>query len=414
VLIIAKILTSALSSEQAAASSQCPPRYAATWIPGPDCGIIGFAYLYGWGGNENGMMVGEYACPGGSGDAFISYDGQTLTPLEFPVPTVGSRAVKANDSGAVIGYYSPIGAPTNAFILTRDAFTPITFIPGWTTEASDINENNVVVGSWGNVVTGPFPLSFRWENGVFQGFSSDMPLEGGNRAIGISDNGLITGYMGFSAAFPNHHAYIWNDGQMIDLGVPFANCAATEGRSINSKGHVCGVWWKTTDSQPFFVRRSFFYDGKQMVDLGQYLGWPDLIMQDINETDQLVGFAGFSGAPGWAVLWQNGKFYRLDDLIEHDDVLIEMQSAEEITNDGRIFGYGKVPGYGSKEAIRLTPMPPRPGDVNCDLGVDVDDLLAIINAWGDCDKGQSCQADLNEDSVVNQLDLTTVILDWDK
>jgi probable HAF family extracellular repeat protein len=323
--------------------------------------------------------------------------------------------VQVNDAGSVIGEYGTL-SEGGGFIKTKDAFIPITW-PGMNQMGGDIayahglNSNDIVVGAWGNTVVGPFPMSYRWEKGVLQNLDADMPLKGGNWANAISDNGLITGYMGFSAAPPNHHAYIWNDGQVVDLGTPFANCAATEGRSINSKGHVCGVWWKTTDSPPSFVKRSFFYDGKQMIDLGQYLSNPNLIMHDLNESDQVVGFAGI-GNSGWALLWQNGKLYRLDDLIEQSNVPIEMRSAEEITNNGTIFGYGKVPGFGSMEAIRLTPNPPRAGDVDCDADVDVDDLLGVINQWGRCEL--SCDADLNIDGVVGSEDLMTVISDWDE
>ncbi len=50
-----------------------------------------------------------------------------------------------------------------------------------------------------------------------------------------------------------------------------------------------------------------------------------------------------------------------------------------------------------------------PGDVNGDGQVNVSDVLAVINAWGDC---VNCPEDLNNDGEVNVTDLLDVIASW--
>ena len=55
---------------------------------------------------------------------------------------------------------------------------------------------------------------------------------------------------------------------------------------------------------------------------------------------------------------------------------------------------------------------PCSGDVNNDGLIDVDDLIAVIVAWGLCPVGAPCPADVNGDGVVNVDDLVEVILDW--
>jgi hypothetical protein len=50
------------------------------------------------------------------------------------------------------------------------------------------------------------------------------------------------------------------------------------------------------------------------------------------------------------------------------------------------------------------------GDVNGDDVVDVQDLIAVIAAWGPC--GEECPADLNGDGVVDVLDLLIVLVNW--
>jgi CxxC motif-containing protein (DUF1111 family) len=52
-------------------------------------------------------------------------------------------------------------------------------------------------------------------------------------------------------------------------------------------------------------------------------------------------------------------------------------------------------------------------DVNGDAGIDVDDLLAVINQWGSCPAlTLPCSADFNIDQVVDVDDLLTVINAW--
>jgi len=50
------------------------------------------------------------------------------------------------------------------------------------------------------------------------------------------------------------------------------------------------------------------------------------------------------------------------------------------------------------------------GDINGDGVVNVNDLLLIINAWGEC--GDPCEADLTNDGVVDVNDLLEVIAAW--
>jgi ligand-binding sensor domain-containing protein len=55
---------------------------------------------------------------------------------------------------------------------------------------------------------------------------------------------------------------------------------------------------------------------------------------------------------------------------------------------------------------------PVPGDVNGDGAVDVDDLVALIVAWGPCPSPSDCPADVNGDGAVDVDDLVQLILNW--
>lgn len=51
-------------------------------------------------------------------------------------------------------------------------------------------------------------------------------------------------------------------------------------------------------------------------------------------------------------------------------------------------------------------------DIDGDAAVEIDDLLAIINAWGPCIPGQQCNADLDLTGQVSISDLLTVLNNW--
>jgi hypothetical protein len=54
-----------------------------------------------------------------------------------------------------------------------------------------------------------------------------------------------------------------------------------------------------------------------------------------------------------------------------------------------------------------------PGDADCNLVIDVDDLIRVLMQWGDClDSEPSCPADLTGDGEVGVDDLVTVISHW--
>ena len=57
--------------------------------------------------------------------------------------------------------------------------------------------------------------------------------------------------------------------------------------------------------------------------------------------------------------------------------------------------------------------PAERADLNCDAMVNVQDLLAVIGAWGSCPNGQfTCLGDVNSDALVNVQDLLLVIGSW--
>jgi T5SS/PEP-CTERM-associated repeat protein len=126
------------------------------------------------------------------------------------------------------------------------------------------------------------------------------------------------------------------------------------------------------------------------------------LRNDINGGTQLA-FAtptGLGGEPGTLLVVSS-------DLDGDDDEDLLTVSA----------GAGEVAGSGAPSST-VSVLPNLaiggPGDVDQNGRVDVDDLLAVILAWGPCPAPpEACPADLNGDGVVGMDDLMEVLLNWD-
>ena len=76
-----------------------------------------------------------------------------------------------------------------------------------------------------------------------------------------------------------------------------------------------------------------------------------------------------------------------------------------------LFSRARGVGGGSGQhniALRIA----KPGDVNGDQSVNVDDLLSVIGAWGGCGNPQDCPQDITCNNEINIDDLLAVIGNW--
>ena len=113
-----------------------------------------------------------------------------------------------------------------------------------------------------------------------------------------------------------------------------------------------------------------------------------------------------------AFVWHDGVMEQLDDLIPPEiKANIHIHIACAINNAGQIVGMADaLDNSGDQIAVRLTPIPPTPGDFNCDDLVNVEDLLGVIINWG-ADGGDG-PADFNIDHTVDVDDLLVVLGNW--
>jgi hypothetical protein len=105
-------------------------------------------------------------------------------------------------------------------------------------------------------------------------------------------------------------------------------------------------------------------------------------------------------------LWQNGTIYDVNALAIASPVDV-INSCNAITEFGRVIAYSDS-FKSDSVCLVLDPMPNIDGDVDHTCSVNVDDLLIVINEWGN----DESVADINKDRMVDHLDLMIVIENW--
>lgn len=195
------------------------------------------------GGSNYGLHCGLYSCPA------IFSQGLTVNisdPRGLVYPRDG-YVIAINNKGAATGYFSvtqDFGVAISTFIYQNGVTREIGGLSehGLVTLSTDINDANEIVGS-----------------------------------ASADDEG-------------NHHAFIYSDEKMIDLGtLAQAGMVSSRANAINNKGQVVGTSWVGSEGRAFVWDKS-----NGMRDLNDLLSsheWTVTHATDINDNGQIVGVA---------------------------------------------------------------------------------------------------------------------------
>ncbi|UCD74514.1 MAG: S8 family serine peptidase [Phycisphaerales bacterium] len=103
-----------------------------------------------------------------------------------------------------------------------------------------------------------------------------------------------------------------------------------------------------------------------------------------------------------------GLMYTMDpDLTPQEVRDLLRDNSDDLGDPGFdiYFGYGRINAANTIAAIST----PCPGDANEDDVVDIDDVFAVLGAWGPCN---DCPEDVNGDGVVDIDDIFDVLANW--
>ena len=311
-----------------------------------DLGVLaGDTSSVAWGINGDGDVVGWSMGQAGTRAFLYTNAGMVALPGLPDKPRSVARDI--NDAGVIVGSANAGGTDLGHAVLWSDASVVQdlgTLGTGFYSEAWGVNNLGQVVG-WsftdgGSGLTGVHGFLYSQKEGLV-----DLtPESDTGSARDINDAGQVTGY---KTAFGGYHAFRWQGGAFVDLGV-VPLFAHSFGWAINASGQVAGNSTSASGNSERFVR---YTDGIGLQDLGgageHNVAW------GINASGTVVGTRGQSQSR--AVRYTDaGGLQDLDTLIDPSLGWV-LLGANDINDTGQIAGYAFNNFTGTTHAVRLQP-----------------------------------------------------------
>ena len=161
-------------------------------------------------------------------------------------------------------------------------------------------------------------------------------------ATEINDRGQVVGISGKCdqavGRFTAHHAVLWENGKVLNLG-SLGGVAWNTPMAINNKGEVVGFSDLSGDGSGAPNFHAFLWTkGGGIKDLGTLAGDAYSEALGINEAGQIVGVSyGVSFSTSRAFIWENGKMTDLNSLVAPSSQLY-LLFANDINDHGVIAG----------------------------------------------------------------------------
>jgi probable HAF family extracellular repeat protein len=337
--------------------------------------------------------------------AFRWRDG-IVTDLGALVAGQDSAGISINEKGDIAGFSKNAtidpytGLPEIRAVLWKDGnILDLGTLGGNESFTNSVNNRGQVAGFAQNSVKDPLNLfglgtqsrAFLWDEGKMQ----DLGTLGGTDSWGayVNDRGQVAGFSytdtmtNPDTGLPTLHPFIWENGEMKDLGT-LGGTQVYAVNGLNNHGQVVGIMTLAGEK----VSHGYFWNGKKLVDLGTFGGdtsqaewlndagevvgqadystpcpgcvsptihkaflWKNGVMTDlgtvdkcsaaygINSQTQIVGASGLCGIPVHAFLWEHGSIVDLNTLIPPDSGL-QLVYGLYINDRGSIVGLGVPPG----------------------------------------------------------------------
>jgi probable HAF family extracellular repeat protein len=298
-----------------------------------------------WAINANGDVVGWSTGPTGTRAVVYTKLGSMVELPGLPNrPRTLARDI--NDAGIVVGSANAGGTDLGHAVLWSPASVQDlgTLGTGLYSEAWGVNNLGQVVGwsftNGGSGLTGVHGFLYSKATGLV-----DLtPTSDNGYALDINDASQVTGY---KTAFGGYHAFRWQEGTFVDLGV-LPGFAHSFGWALNAAGQVTGNSTSASGNSERFVRS---ISGGGLQDLGG-MGEHN-VARGINVAGNVVGTQGQSQSR--AVLYTDAA--GLQDLNELIDPSLGwvLLSANDINDAEEIVGHAFNNFTGKTHAVKLRP-----------------------------------------------------------
>ncbi|MBW8041844.1 MAG: hypothetical protein FVQ85_17850 [Planctomycetes bacterium] len=295
----------------------------------------------GWasGINDAGQVVGGVLIYGGYTRAFLWDKTTGMTDLGV-LGGIWANATGVNDAGQVTGWSSTGGGEHHAFLWGKTrGMIDLGTLPGYAnSRAWSINNTGQVVGE-SNVT------AFLWEDGDM----IDLGTLGGSTSYAKAINN-VGQVVGSSSSGQGSHAFLWDSiNGMRDLGVlPSSYSNSSSAHSINDSGQIVGISGG---------ENVFLWEDGEMTDLGTLGQYSEFCT--INDAGQVVGGAAYQEGEYYPFYWDAEiGMIRLDELVLSNRGWKRLELALDINNRGQIVGYGLSEEW-VNHAFVMTPVPPK-------------------------------------------------------
>jgi uncharacterized membrane protein len=252
-----------------------------------------------------------------------------------------------NDAGEMVGTCS-FGEDKKYFVYRNSKLIDLGDAP-WMFENIRINNRGQILLQKDEGVSHGMLL----ENGRRKSLGSMWPLD-------LNDNGQVAGFKGVLNTTKNkiHQrgtawAVIWENGSEVSAG----NNGSLSGFINNKRDFIL------LDQSPMKYPRTsslVLIRGGQRVELGSYISGPSkkdnvgfTFSTGINDTCQIIGTTMGGESKERAVLWEDGRWQNLDDLVSPNSGWV-FTTADSINQRGQIIGQGKY--HGERQSFLLNPI----------------------------------------------------------